>query len=889
MMTTYDAYHGFIMRGTPAAAATYGVNPGDQMSFFEYGGQFRFYEKNNTGSGVLNEIARIDKSNSFFNSNVGIGTTSPSTSLHVVKDASWEVARFEADSYPTATVYSQAAAKYAQLNIYDTRINSEPTMELRADTPHFNIRLDNTGNVLTIRDSGNVGIGTTSPSYKLDVVGDIIINDTSDPTLYMRRNDGTPVSAIMLDTSTDNIIIGATNMDELIFKDDSGEGMRLDGSGNLGIGTTAPLQKLHVSGGKALVDVTSSVGTELILQNLAVDQFAADKNYHEINFITSSTSSETTGGYVRIKAGQEVSGNDNRSYLGFWTAPDDGAVSEKMRIASDGNVGIGTASPGSLLQVGDAGTAPNGLATLTLTGANTAPQIASKPGLYHRHSIGLGVFSDYAISFQVNGFTALSDAMIISNTGNVGIGTTSPSYKLDVVGSARLSDSLYVGGNKTSGATLIQFNNYDAALVDQDDIQNIIRMNGRYWSGSNNQIVKTEIRSIKDSSNGNGGSALGFATQIGGDAPVEHMRINRSGNVGIGTSSPTPKLHLVYTGGTYSADATSGFINQADTGRATMRLRSIQDEASEFFFDVDGGIRWDISARPSSQGHSLNFYPQAATPQYGLVSAHTFQLSQNGDVIVTGAGTSGRMGIGTTSPTQKLDVNGDIAVKGASVINKASAALTIGDTAGTDSVTNLTLTTAGRNTEVFLDDAGNVGINTATPSYNLTVDSGTNDIGILTASSDSGSYVGFLDNSTSTIPKIGAVGNKLILDASQYVGIKRTDPSYALDVSGTIRATGDVIAYSDARVKENVETIPNALDKVKSMRGVGYNKIGEEKRSIGVIAQEMLDVIPEVVHTDDQGMHSVAYGNLVGVLIEAMKEQQAQIDELKAQLDGIAK
>jgi hypothetical protein len=73
------------------------------------------------------------------------------------------------------------------------------------------------------------------------------------------------------------------------------------------------------------------------------------------------------------------------------------------------------------------------------------------------------------------------------------------------------------------------------------------------------------------------------------------------------------------------------------------------------------------------------------------------------------------------------------------------------------------------------------------------------------------------------------------------------------------------------------------------MRGVGYNKIGEERRSIGVIAQEMLEVMPEAVHKDDSGMYSVAYGNLVGVLIEAMKEQQAQIDELKARLDGSTK
>jgi len=68
------------------------------------------------------------------------------------------------------------------------------------------------------------------------------------------------------------------------------------------------------------------------------------------------------------------------------------------------------------------------------------------------------------------------------------------------------------------------------------------------------------------------------------------------------------------------------------------------------------------------------------------------------------------------------------------------------------------------------------------------------------------------------------------------------------------------------------------------MRGVNYNKIGEQKRSTGVIAQELLEILPEAVHQDEEGMYSVAYGNIVGVLIEAIKEQQKQIDELKKML-----
>jgi putative lipoic acid-binding regulatory protein len=121
------------------------------------------------------------------------------------------------------------------------------------------------------------------------------------------------------------------------------------------------------------------------------------------------------------------------------------------------------------------------------------------------------------------------------------------------------------------------------------------------------------------------------------------------------------------------------------------------------------------------------------------------------------------------------------------------------------------------------------------------------------------------------------------------LGVVNTAPSYPLDVTGTIRATGDVIAYSDIRVKENIKTIDNALDKVKALRGVEYNKIDNSEKSVGVIAQEIEEVIPEVVREDDQGMKSVAYGNITAVLIEAIKEQQKQIDELKKQLDAFTK
>jgi hypothetical protein len=121
----------------------------------------------------------------------------------------------------------------------------------------------------------------------------------------------------------------------------------------------------------------------------------------------------------------------------------------------------------------------------------------------------------------------------------------------------------------------------------------------------------------------------------------------------------------------------------------------------------------------------------------------------------------------------------------------------------------------------------------------------------------------------------------LNLATLEYSGsVKATAVSGGLNVTGALVATGDVTAFSDSRLKDNIETIGNAVAKVKAMRGVTYDMNG--KRGLGVIAQETESVIPEVVMTHDSGLKSVAYGNIVGLLIEAIKEQQVQINELKA-------
>ena len=119
------------------------------------------------------------------------------------------------------------------------------------------------------------------------------------------------------------------------------------------------------------------------------------------------------------------------------------------------------------------------------------------------------------------------------------------------------------------------------------------------------------------------------------------------------------------------------------------------------------------------------------------------------------------------------------------------------------------------------------------------------------------------------------------IDSPAEVGLGNLSNS-GNNLSGSFTATGNITAFSDERLKENIETIEGALDKVSQMRGVTYNyksELNDGQRGTGVIAQEMQQVMPEVVQ--DGEYLSVAYGNIVGVLIEAVKELKAELDQCK--------
>ena len=279
--------------------------------------------------------------------------------------------------------------------------------------------------------------------------------------------------------------------------------------------------------------------------------------------------------------------------------------------------------------------------------------------------------------------------------------------------------------------------------------------------------------------------------------------------------------------------------------------------------------------------------------------------------------TNDRLGINTATPTVALDVVGAVAVSGAASIGGAASIAGVASfadgTAAAPSITSIGDTNTGMffpaaDTIAFaeggtermrIDDSGNLGLG-VTPSDWATLVPAIQIGG-------GGSFIAAQGSGSGNSDSI-YIGTNAHFDGTNWLYKETNHASYflqangqhqwfrapsgtagnaitfitamTLDASSNLTVTGNVTAYSDARLKTNVRTVPDALGLVQKMRGVFFDK--DDAPSVGVIAQEMEEVLPEVVHNGEY--KSVAYGNIVGVLIEAIKAQQAQIDELKTKL-----
>jgi hypothetical protein len=278
----------------------------------------------------------------------------------------------------------------------------------------------------------------------------------------------------------------------------------------------------------------------------------------------------------------------------------------------------------------------------------------------------------------------------------------------------------------------------------------------------------------------------------------------------------------------------------------------------------------------------------------------------------------GKIGIGTDDPTQKLDIRDGELVFTSSVTNQNPsgrirfnehddsqvAGAYIDYDGATNAFSMFTNDTsndyeflrANRNGDLLLQPSGNnVGIGTDSTGAKLDIKTNNasqipirithnafNDWIIQKRRSDNSQLMGLKElNSNGSLGLVTNNSVRMTVNNLGDVGIGDDTPSYKLDVTGSIRATGSITENSDESLKENIQTIDNACDKVSKLRGVSYNKIGEEDKKIGVIAQEIETVVPEVVTEDVDGIKSVSYTNLVGLLIQSNKELIERVSELE--------
>ena len=327
-----------------------------------------------------------------------------------------------------------------------------------------------------------------------------------------------------------------------------------------------------------------------------------------------------------------------------------------------------------------------------------------------------------------------------------------------------------------------------------------------------------------------------------------------------------------FVGNTLKNTDNQNVITKTGSGVGENTFHGNAATATQFQSGVNIDLRWSTDGSPGSgdpnagsiasiTGADASVFGELRFPSGGILVAEAdignAQISVNklktnsvsSGKIVNGAVTASKIATGAVT-TNKIGAN---AVGNAAINNSASF------TMGALTVDNITLD--GNEIDVGSGDL------TLDVAGDITLDANGGDIFL----KDKGANFGRFTNSGGNIQIRSGTSTML------------TGSGANANFAGAIVAAGDITAFSDVRLKENISTIENALDKVDNLRGVNYNMKDSDDAKIGVVAQEVEEILPQVVHTSDDEMQtkSVDYGKLCAVLIEAVKELKKEVEELK--------
>ncbi len=764
-------------------------------------------------------------------------------------------------------------------------------------TSALNVMNSTPTSLLFVRDDGNVGIGTTNPGATLELSGSntprLLFNATNTNRGYISLNSTTfdfassvspgafrflgtadpsfPVvnintglggnsSVLTLNNylgTNKNLVVKAhasqtANITE--WQNSGGTAMSVvDSTGRFGIGTTSPGSLLQVAGDiTPEVDSTRSVGSAALRYGTVYTR-GVNSGVNTLSVSGGAMLFNVAGtDRVRIVEGLRV-GN---AYVNI-AAPTDGAI-------ISGNVGIGTPSPGSKLDIiGQSGASIPGLRVMetgaTPTMAGNADNLLTVRGTgssatawrgritaggdnaaflfgeYNSkawigaHNAALNAWADVylnpdgAATAYIGAFpTAATPVMTIKNSnGNVGIGTTIPSNLLSVsptqysTGTASQSGATVTGSGTTFtfamvGSQLVFANGTSAGTI-------TAVTNGTTLTVSTSQTVTSQA----------------YLIQYYG------LHVSSTGKVSVGSSSPTSTSHLTVvpapnsgsaidipvtlTSGT-GIDLTSGNgisgtatgINFGSWGVRSGKAININAMGMTSGTAIDiGGV--GVGGTTTSSGHIIHVHP-SKSPGWMTSSESGNYLKLARDYASTGGGT--------------LNLTGDIAAfssnctQSGGTCNDSSSILSLTQSYANASGTVLKVDNSGTGYAATFT-GGNVGIGTTSPAQRLSV---------------------------------GASGD------------------------GSVAIANSWTTYSDERLKKDISIIDNALDKISKIAGYFFywKKGSDDSRQIGVMAQEVEEIFPEVVKTGSDGIKSVDYPKLVAPMIEAIKTLKDQNETLKS-------
>jgi hypothetical protein len=995
------------------------------------------------------ELKSFGNNNQIFlatNGNVGVGTSNPQTELHIAGISGWAELRLAGST----------AGSGGSLEFYSGSVQLGDIY--MGSSKDLTFRVNGASTVMYIKSDGNVGIGTTNPQIKLDIGYDV--NNRS--LVRLSSNAANRMAAVRFDGNNiesgyigyeggSEIVSGGVQGDLIIRNMLSGKDIILDvNAGSVGIGTTSPSEKLEVSGTSNIygritstnganagirfnssgikeygifsdgalrfydftaatermrIDTNGNVGISTTSPSalLHVQGLAASPNADSV-YITNKrggyfplrilvTQGDYQGVLIEHQDGDGSGGPggfgtygfkfDDKRISGTYTAHPSASfviarsntynntnifevrpynTTAAIAVATGGNVGIGTATPNSPLHVWkDAG---DGNSVVRFRNSNstfrtTTLQFEDYAGAYADGLISFNVKSGAAVGSYLGMGISTTGSLVIAYGGNIGIGTVNPAGKFEIKSSAQtyatspsitftdnagVTDSRWILGNiatswgafnlavaesatstnYTPVLTAISGSNYigigTTAPGYKLDVKGTGYFDGPLYVGTTsnrNYFSRGDIRLTDASSNVyvldisvsstsgyistnyyGGGANMPLVLQSYGNN--NQLYLATSGNVGINTTAPTEKLQV------------DGYIlNRSKLG--FVQRHDIVKNGLTFYVDFNNKNCWDPVVDGTPSGTSVK---DLSNNKYLVAFSGTATVAaKDGNYGLYGNGAGNYMAVkdytlsslphtweawvladGLSGYDTFWDSGTERPLFGALSANPIfyPDAPVSGVTLSTGKWYHFVVAMASNNTYQFYMNGRQI----SSVTYGSVIRTGTFDMW-LGGDTSSESWNGYIPiarmynrqlSATEVMQNYNAEKWRFDNNSTFYhdvatgnVGIGTTNPAYLLDVSGTIRATGDVIAYSDARVKDNVTTVENALDKVKSLRGVTYTRKDDDTKTpkVGVIAQEVLPILPEVVQQDTNGNYSVAYGNMVGVLIEAIKEQQRQIDELK--------